>query len=54
MSTPVCSRYAADHACADADAVVCVAFPDPFGAVSRWYDEFAQLTDADVVAALGA
>jgi putative phosphoribosyl transferase len=54
VSTPVCSRYAAQHACADADAVVCVAFPDPFGAVSRWYDEFAQLTDADVVAALGA
>ena len=31
-----------------ADAVVCVATPTPFGGVGRWYDDFAQTTDAQV------
>jgi putative phosphoribosyl transferase len=28
--------------------VVCLAAPDPFFAVGRWYDDFEQLTDEDV------
>lgn len=52
VATPVCSRYASQHACADADEVVCLAMPDPFGAVSAWYRDFAQLTDAEVQATL--
>jgi putative phosphoribosyl transferase len=52
VATPVCSRYASQQACADADEVVSLARPDPFGAVSTWYREFAQLTDAEVHATL--
>jgi putative phosphoribosyl transferase len=52
VATPVCSRYAFQHACADADEVVSLAVPEPFGAVSTWYDDFAQLTDAEVHATL--
>jgi putative phosphoribosyl transferase len=30
------------------DDVVCLYTPDPFLAVGRWYDDFAQLTDDEV------
>jgi len=52
IATPVCSRYASQQACGDADEVVCLAMPDPFGAVSTWYRDFAQLTDTEVHATL--
>ena len=32
----------------EADAVVCLATPEPFGAVGLWYDYFPQVTDAEV------
>ncbi len=38
----------------DADEVVAVAEPEPFDAVGEWYADFAQTTDAEVVAALRA
>ena len=31
-----------------ADAVICPAMPEPFFAVGLWYDDFAQVTDAEV------
>jgi putative phosphoribosyl transferase len=31
-----------------ADAVICPVMPDPFLGVGRWYEDFAQTTDADV------
>ncbi len=31
-----------------ADDVVCVATPEPFRAVSSWYDDFSQTTDEEV------
>ena len=52
VAAPVCSRYATQQACADADEVACLAVPDPFGAVSTWYRDFAQLSDAEVQATL--
>ena len=52
VATPVCSRYASEQACTAADEVVSLAVPDPFGAVSSWYGDFAQLTDAEVRATL--
>ena len=52
VATPVCSRYATQQACADADEVACLAVPDPFGAVSTWYRDFAHLSDAEVQATL--
>jgi len=32
----------------EADAVVCVDTPEPFGGVGRWYRDFAQTTDDEV------
>ncbi len=42
------------EACAalDADEVVCLLSPVPFGAVGRWYGDFGQTTDDEVRAAL--
>jgi putative phosphoribosyl transferase len=39
---------------ADADEIVVLAEPVPFFAVGQWYEDFAQTTDAEVVAALRA
>ncbi|MGR7024036.1 phosphoribosyltransferase [Geodermatophilus sp. URMC 62] len=36
----------------DADQVVCLLTPSPFGAVGRYYDDFGQTTDDEVAAAL--
>lgn len=32
----------------DADEVICLAMPEPFSAVGRWYRDFSQTTDEDV------
>ncbi|MGE3510908.1 MAG: phosphoribosyltransferase, partial [Vicinamibacterales bacterium] len=37
---------------AEADDVVCLHDTDQFGAVGQFYDEFSEVTDDDVVAAL--
>ncbi len=48
MAVPV----AAAETCAEfeplVDEVVCLYTPEPFIAVGRWYDDFAQLTDEEV------
>jgi predicted phosphoribosyltransferase len=52
LAAPVCSREA-DHAlAADADVVICLHRPARFTAVSAWYSDFEQLSDADVTSAL--
>jgi putative phosphoribosyl transferase len=52
LAAPVCSREA-DHAlAADADLVICLHRPARFTAVSAWYSDFEQLSDADVTRAL--
>lgn len=38
----------------EADAVVCVATPEPFGSVSAYYRDFSPTSDEDVVALLDA
>ncbi|GIE35663.1 phosphoribosyltransferase [Actinoplanes italicus] len=48
LAAPVCAPQARDALAAEADEVVCLSAPDPFLAVGRWYDDFAQLTDEDV------
>ncbi len=37
----------------EADVVICPMQPVPFRAVGQWYENFAQLDDAEVLAALG-
>lgn len=36
-----------------ADEVICLITPEPFYAVGLWYENFPQLTDADVITLLG-
>jgi predicted phosphoribosyltransferase len=48
VAVPVCAAGVA----LDADAVVCLLVPRPFGAVGRWYADFGQVTDDEVRAAL--
>ena len=48
LAAPVCSREADHLLAADADLVICLERPVRFGAVGRFYKDFAQLTDADV------
>lgn len=39
---------------ADADLVVCLATPEPFGAVGQFYDDFEPVSDSEVIALLAA
>lgn len=32
----------------EADEVVCIAMPEPFGAIGRWYEDFPQTSDEEV------
>lgn len=51
-AVPIASREAARILAAEADDCVCLAEPEPFYGVGAWYEDFSQLTDADVRAAL--
>lgn len=53
VAAPVAPAAAVAALRALADEVVCVETPERFGAVGQWYADFAETTDADVVAALG-
>ena len=33
----------------EADRVICLAQPDPFGSVGRWYRNFDAVSDSEVV-----
>lgn len=54
LALPVCASAARDPADAEADQVVCLHMPPLFRAVGQWYDNFDQLTDADVDRLLSA
>lgn len=47
-AAPVAAADTAARLAAEVDAVVCVATPEPFGAVGAWYDDFTQTTDDEV------
>jgi predicted phosphoribosyltransferase len=53
LAAPVCSPQAAELLRAEADAVICLRRPGDFMAVGLCYEEFEQLTDEDVLTALG-
>ena len=48
LALPVCAPAARHLVDAEADQVVCLHMPPLFRAVGQWYDDFEQLTDADV------
>ena len=52
LAVPVAPPSARDELSDEADRVVSVAEPRPFGAVGRHYREFGQVTDAEAIALL--
>ncbi len=48
VALPVASRQACFEFWRYVDDVVCLETPDPFYAVGAWYENFAQVTDAEV------
>ncbi|HEX6546882.1 MAG TPA: phosphoribosyltransferase [Bryobacteraceae bacterium] len=48
VGVPVGAEKTCEDLRRDADVVVCVCTPEPFLAVSMWYEDFAQTTDEEV------
>lgn len=53
VAVPVAPREALAELRREADEVVCLTAPEPFYAVGQVYDDFAQVSDREVVEALG-
>jgi predicted phosphoribosyltransferase len=54
VAVPTAARDAAERLAAVADRVVALEMPEPYFGVGAWYEEFRQLDDEEVVAALAA
>ena len=54
VAVPVGSEDAYETLVAEADEVVCLQRPPEFGAVSRFYDDFHEVSDDEVIASLAA
>ena len=52
VAVPVAAPQTRDEFAREVDEIVCVATPEPFLAVGRFYDDFSQTTDAEVHALL--
>ncbi len=52
IAVPVAAAETCRELRDDADEIVCVATPRPFGAVGLWYENFAQTSDEEVRALL--
>ncbi len=48
VAAPVGSRFACEAIGSEADEIVCLATPEPFGSVGLFYGEFLQIDDAEV------
>jgi putative phosphoribosyl transferase len=48
VAVPIGSRQACERLTREADDVVCLAAPEPFFAVGRWYSDFHQVSDTEV------
>ena len=52
LAVPVCSTEGRNDLARDADEVVCLLVPEHFLTVGQWYQDFAQVTDDEVLGAL--
>jgi putative phosphoribosyl transferase len=52
MATPVCPTSTLARLQTEADQVIVLATPEPFGAVGSWYGDFHQMSDDEVTALL--
>jgi predicted phosphoribosyltransferase len=48
VATPVAPAEACQELAQEADEVVCLDSPEPFYAISQWYEDFAQTSDDEV------
>lgn len=48
IAVPVGSREACAHLLKEADDLICLATPEPFLAVGKWYRDFEQVSDSEV------
>lgn len=49
LATPVAPPDACEKLREDVDEIICLNTPDPFYAVGLWYENFDQITDAEVM-----
>lgn len=54
LAVPVCAPDSAARLRGEADEVVCLLEPHQLYGVGQWYRDFSQVSDAEVIAALGA
>jgi putative phosphoribosyl transferase len=54
VATPVAPPDVVEMLGSEADRVVCLTQPEPFGSVGRWYRNFEAVTDAEVLQAMSA
>ena len=54
VGVPTAAPPVRDELAREANEVVCVITPEPFGAVGFWYDDFAQTTDDEIHRLLAA
>jgi putative phosphoribosyl transferase len=52
MGAPVCPTSTLERLDSQADTVIVLATPEPFGAVGTWYEDFHQMTDDEVTTLL--
>lgn len=48
VAVPVAASEACDAVQSEVDEIVCAITPEPFYGVSRWYEDFSQVTDEEV------
>lgn len=53
LAVPVIAAATAREIRGEVDELVCIAAPEPFHAVSSWYAQFPQVSDAEVLSLLG-
>lgn len=54
LAVPVCAPDSAARLRGEADEVACLVEPWPFNGVGQWYRDFSQVSDEEVIHALGA
>lgn len=52
LAVPVAPADVLEELRVEVDTLVCLATPEPFGAIGHFYRDFAQLSDAEVIATL--
>jgi putative phosphoribosyl transferase len=53
VGVPVGAAESCAEIAREADGLVCLAVPEPFVAVGRWYDDFRPVSDSEVRDLLG-